>query len=90
MTVSEARASLPKVVARVLAGEDVTLTRHGQPVAVIVRPDRLRVRRTGDTLAAATSVKDALEQGRNSPLRSRPTLSKRRADALVTDVVASR
>jgi antitoxin (DNA-binding transcriptional repressor) of toxin-antitoxin stability system len=45
MTVSEARAALPELLDRVLAGEEVTITRHGRPVAVVVRPDSLRVRR---------------------------------------------
>jgi antitoxin (DNA-binding transcriptional repressor) of toxin-antitoxin stability system len=39
MTVSEARAALPEVLNRVAAGEEVTITRHGQPIAVVVRPD---------------------------------------------------
>jgi prevent-host-death family protein len=34
--VSEARAALPEVLDRVGAGEDVTITRHGRPVAVVV------------------------------------------------------
>jgi prevent-host-death family protein len=51
MTVSEARAALPQILDRILAGEEVTLTRHGQPVAVVVRPDTLRARRADDALA---------------------------------------
>lgn len=39
MTVSEARAALPEVLNRVAGGEEVTITRHGRPVAVVVRPD---------------------------------------------------
>jgi antitoxin (DNA-binding transcriptional repressor) of toxin-antitoxin stability system len=39
MTVSEARAILPEVLARVAAGEEITITRYGSPVAVVVRPD---------------------------------------------------
>ena len=39
MTVSEARAALPEVLNRVAEGEEVTITRHGRAVAVIVRPD---------------------------------------------------
>lgn len=38
VAVTEARASLPALLARVEAGEEVTLTRHGKPVAVLVRP----------------------------------------------------
>lgn len=39
MTISEARAALPEVVSRVAGGEEVTITRHGAPAAVVVRPD---------------------------------------------------
>ena len=39
MTISEARAALPDVVNRVAEGEEITITRHGQPAAVVVRPD---------------------------------------------------
>jgi antitoxin (DNA-binding transcriptional repressor) of toxin-antitoxin stability system len=39
MTISEARAALPEVLTRVAQGEEITITRHGSPVAVVVRPD---------------------------------------------------
>jgi antitoxin (DNA-binding transcriptional repressor) of toxin-antitoxin stability system len=39
MTLSEARAALPEVVSRVAQGEEITITRHGRPMAVVVRPD---------------------------------------------------
>ena len=39
MTVSEARAALPEVLTRVAAGEQITITRYGSPIAVVVRPD---------------------------------------------------
>lgn len=39
MTLTEARAALPEVLTRVAAGEEITITRHGRPVAVVVRPD---------------------------------------------------
>ena len=38
MTISEARAALPEVLNRVAEGEEITITRHGRPVAVVVRP----------------------------------------------------
>jgi antitoxin (DNA-binding transcriptional repressor) of toxin-antitoxin stability system len=90
MTVSEARAALPEVLDRVLAGEEVTLTRHGQPVAVVVRPDILRVRRADGALAAAELVRALLEQGRNARLSTRPTMREQRADELVAGVRAAR
>lgn len=90
LTVSEARSRLSAIVERVLAGEEVTLTRHGRPVAVVVRPDTLRARRAGPALATAASVEDALARGRSTPLSPRPTISERRAKALVADVRAAR
>jgi antitoxin (DNA-binding transcriptional repressor) of toxin-antitoxin stability system len=39
MTVSEARAALPEVLTRVAAGEQITITRYGSPIAAVVRPD---------------------------------------------------
>lgn len=89
MTVTEARAALPQILDRVRAGEDVTLTRHGEPVAVIVRPDRLRARRADDALAASERVRDLLDRGRQKPL-GRPDLSPERADKLAAGVRASR
>lgn len=90
MTVSEARAALPEILDRVLAGEEVTITRHGKPVAVVVRPDSLRVRRAAEALAAAEKVGAILEHGRQEPLRARPMLSRERAEALAADVRADR
>jgi prevent-host-death family protein len=90
MTVSEARAALPAILDRVLAGEEVTLTRHGRPVAVIVRPDTLRARRADEALAAAERVRDVLAQGRARRLRRTPRMSEDRATALVADVRAAR
>jgi antitoxin (DNA-binding transcriptional repressor) of toxin-antitoxin stability system len=39
MTVSEARAVLPEVLTRVARGEEITITRYGRPIAIVVRPD---------------------------------------------------
>lgn len=90
ITVSQARASLPEVLDRVLAGEEVTITRHGQPVAVIVHPDALRARRAGSALAAAGVVRDLLDKGRAAPLRTQGGLAEERAEALITEVRAGR
>jgi antitoxin (DNA-binding transcriptional repressor) of toxin-antitoxin stability system len=42
MTMTEARAALPQVLDRVAAGEEITITRRGKPVAVVLRPDIVR------------------------------------------------
>lgn len=90
MTVSEARAALPQLLDRVNAGEEVTITRHGKPAAVLVRPDALRARRADEALAVANRVRDALEQGRQSRLSIKPVLRRERADALIEELQAAR
>ncbi len=90
MTVSEARASLPEIVERVSAGEEVTLTRHGVPVAVVVRPDLLKVRRISHVLSVATEVKEILELGRRSNLNTQGAMTAERADELVADLRSAR
>lgn len=90
MTVSEARAALPQVLDRVLAGEEVTITRHGKPVAVVVRPDSLRARRADAAFAAAAAVHEVLNRSRRKPLPVRPTLTAERAEALVVETRQAR
>ena len=72
LTVSQARASLPELLTRVEDGEQVTITRHGRPVAVLVRPDVIRSRaeviiedagRIHDLLAAAAASELPDERG---------------------------
>jgi antitoxin (DNA-binding transcriptional repressor) of toxin-antitoxin stability system len=89
LSASEARATLPQLLNRVEAGEEIVLTRHGREVAVIVRPDALRVRRAGPALEAAAEVHDRLESGRRSPLPNRG-LSRQRADSMVAEIRAGR
>lgn len=90
VTVSEARATLPEILERVLAGEEVTLTRHGLPVAVVVRPDTLRTRRADDAIAAAVRVRERLEQSRRVRLDEMPAVSEQGADSLLANVRAAR
>ncbi|HEY2655733.1 MAG TPA: type II toxin-antitoxin system prevent-host-death family antitoxin [Solirubrobacteraceae bacterium] len=73
LTVSQARASLPELLTRVEDGEQVTITRHGRPVAVLVRPDVIRSRadviiedagRIHELLAAAAASELPDERGK--------------------------
>jgi antitoxin (DNA-binding transcriptional repressor) of toxin-antitoxin stability system len=89
MSASEARAALPQVLDRVEAGEEVVVTRHGRQVAVIVRPDTLRVRRAGHALDAAAGVRERLEAARRAPLPAKG-LSERRAKSHVAEIRAGR
>jgi antitoxin (DNA-binding transcriptional repressor) of toxin-antitoxin stability system len=90
ISVSEARATLPEMLDRVLAGEEVTITRHGKPVAVMLRPDAVRARRADQAFAEADRIGDLLREGRSTPLSDGPHLSRRRADELVAEVAADR
>ncbi|MGH3752076.1 MAG: type II toxin-antitoxin system Phd/YefM family antitoxin [Pseudonocardiaceae bacterium] len=89
LSVSEARARLPEVLDRVAGGDEVTITRHGQPVAVVVRPDALRTRRAEATIRQARRVGDLLAAAGQQPLAS-AGLSAERADELVWTVREAR
>jgi prevent-host-death family protein len=84
MSVSEARGRLPELIERVAAGEEVTLTRHGVAVAVLVRADALRTRRAAYDKAdeLAKLMRDA--SGRRLSRRGR--LSAQRAEELVAEI----
>lgn len=90
MTVSQARAALPEIVDRVLAGEEVTITRHGKAVALVVRPDTVRVRRADQALASAERIRDLLERSRSEPLDDSSGVSADRAEHLIADVARTR
>ncbi len=90
ISVSNARATLPELLDLVLAGEEVTITRHGRPVAVLVRPDLLAVRRAGRALGQAERLREIIESAHSMPLADAPSISTDRADALVSDVAAGR
>jgi prevent-host-death family protein len=90
ISVSEARATLPEILDRVIAGEEVTITRHGREVAVLVRPDAMRVRRADRALAEAERLRSLLDEGRSARLADAPVVSAERAEELVADVAAGR
>lgn len=90
ISVSEARAALPEILDRVLAGEEITITRHGLEVAVVLRPDAVRVRRADQALADAARLRDLVASAQTSELADAPGLSADRADELVAEVAASR
>jgi prevent-host-death family protein len=86
ITVTEARAQLPALVDEIARGGEVTITRHGVPVAVLVGPDRLRRRRVSDTDAVVANLAADLEQAGARPLDRSPTITSERADAMVADL----
>ena len=89
-SVSEARAALPEILERVTEGEEITLTHYGQAVAVVVRPDLLRVRKGEGVLASAADLRQRLETARGMPRPAAKGASRKRADALVAALRTSR
>jgi antitoxin (DNA-binding transcriptional repressor) of toxin-antitoxin stability system len=91
MTVSEARAALPEILNRVAEGEEVTITRHGRAVAVIVRPDVMWSRsRAGSVLAEADRLNDLLRAAADSELSWAAGLSEQYAEELIAAIRADR
>ncbi len=89
MTSTEARTALPELLNRVVAGDEVTITRHGRPVAVVVRPDALRSRRADAALASAAKLRGLLAAGTLTSLTA-AGLTEVRAEELIAEVSASR
>jgi antitoxin (DNA-binding transcriptional repressor) of toxin-antitoxin stability system len=90
MTVSEARAALPEVLDRVAGGEEVTITRHGRPVAVVVRPDILWSRRAPAALHDADRIHALLTEAAAADLPAGPGLTAQRAEELIAEIRTGR
>lgn len=91
MTVSEARAALPEVLNRVAEGEEITITRHGRAVAVIVRPDIMWSRsRAEDVLVEADQLHNLLEAAAGSEAPAGQGLTQEYAEALIAAIRADR
>jgi antitoxin (DNA-binding transcriptional repressor) of toxin-antitoxin stability system len=89
LTVSQARASLPELLTRVEEGEEVTITRHGRAVAVLVRPDVLRSR-VNVVIEDAGRIHELLTAAASSDLPTQPGLSAERAEELISEIRAGR
>ncbi len=89
LSVSEARARLPEVLDRVERGEEITITRHGRPAAVLLRPDAVRVRRAERMIERAREVAELVSAARARPLPE-AVVSAERAQEWVEAVRADR
>lgn len=90
MSATDARAALPEILDRVQHGEEITVTRHGQPVAVVVRPDTLRVRRASRASERARQLGSELDLARTKELHERGELTVEQAEAMISEVRTSR
>jgi len=86
ITVSEARASLPDLLTRVEGGQEITITRHGRAVAVLVAPAALRHRRNLDIMREAAAVRDLLNTARTAPVPTVEAITPQRAEELVEEI----
>jgi prevent-host-death family protein len=89
-SVSEARAALPELLTRVEGGEEVTITRHGHPVAVLISPNALHVRRAEGALNDAANLHRLLAEAAVTPLPDDAELSAERAEELISEIRAGR
>ena len=90
MTASEARAALPDLLTRVEDGEEVTITRHGRPVAVLVRPDALRSRRAQAALDDAARIHELLADAAAATTPAGTGMTTQRAEELIAQIRADR
>jgi prevent-host-death family protein len=90
ITASEARAALPDLLSRVESGEEVTITRHGRPVAVLVRPDALRSRRAQAALDGAEAIHQLLAAAASGGRPEDSGLTEARAEELIAEIRAGR
>lgn len=91
MTLSEARASLPEVLNRVADGEEITITRHGKPAAVVVRPDVLWSRTRAElVLEQAHRLDQLLAAAGAQELPERDGLTEQRAEELIGAIRSGR
>lgn len=70
VSVSEARAAFAEILDRVEAGEEITITRHDKPVAVVMAPHNVRTRRkaAAEAIERARQIGRDLEAARDEPL----------------------
>jgi prevent-host-death family protein len=89
ITASEARAALPELLSRVEDGEEVMITRHGRPVAVLVSPGALWRRRVGGALDEARAIRQAGAAEAGAAPEGRG-LTEARAEELIAEIRAGR
>lgn len=85
VSASEMRSRLAEILDLVTAGEEITIERHGRPVAVVVSPDALRSRRADVVFAEAESIRVLLDDAKGRTLDD-GWISAESADELLAEV----
>jgi antitoxin (DNA-binding transcriptional repressor) of toxin-antitoxin stability system len=89
MTVSQARAALPELLTRVEDGEEIMITRHGRPVAVLVRPDVVRPC-ASSIIEESARIHELVESAARAELPSDGVMTVARAEELIGEIRADR
>ncbi|WP_454301842.1 type II toxin-antitoxin system Phd/YefM family antitoxin [Salana multivorans] len=76
MTVTQVRAGFSRMLNLVEAGEEVTITRYGKPVATVVPPIRSMNNAARRAIAVADEVGRGIEEARKRPASGRTRPSK--------------
>lgn len=92
VSVSEARAGFAEILNRVEAGEEVTITRHDRPIAVLMAPHSVRTRRqaAAEAIARAEQLHRDLEAARDEPLSLSGSITAEYAEDLIRSIRADR
>ncbi|MBX3093425.1 MAG: type II toxin-antitoxin system prevent-host-death family antitoxin [Cryobacterium sp.] len=87
-TLTEARAQLPLLLNRVENGEELTITRHGRPVAVVVGHAQWMKTARYEVLEEARSLRKRLDALRERPItaESFPVVPGYDADAHIAEI----
>ena len=88
-TASEARAKLPEIIDLVIEGQEITITRHGKPVVVVLSPQALRTRRAAKLFAEADELGRSIEAARDRTL-SEGSMTEEYAEELIKEIRAGR
>ncbi|WIY83701.1 type II toxin-antitoxin system Phd/YefM family antitoxin [Propionimicrobium sp. PCR01-08-3] len=84
-----ARQTLPAQLDLVEAGEEVSITRHGRVVAVLVSPEFASRHRAREAWKQADQIGEMLAQARTRPIGD-ASISPERAEELVQGIYADR
>lgn len=85
ISASIARQTLTAQLDKVASGEEVTITRHGKVVAVLISPESLRRRRNPEFWKGVDDIGELLEVARSAPLHEH-AISAAEAEAAAQEV----
>jgi prevent-host-death family protein len=86
ISVSEARAHLPDLLTQVSGEQEITITRHGLAVAVLIAPEPLRRRKNLQLVREAAALRDLVDAARSALISPVEAMTPQRAEELIEDL----